>query len=155
MGDQIARLNAGLGGGRVVDRRDDFDDVVFHRDLDAEAAEFALGLGLHVLEVFFVHIARMRIERGQHAVERGFDQLVVGDRVDVIGAHALEHIGKQGQLLKGIIGVFIGCRCSRCRRGGVGRLGHQGAPRQAAQQRKKRPADEAVFSFYPRLEAGG
>jgi len=38
-------------------------------DLDAEAAEFAAGLHLHVAEALGVHIARMRIEAGQHAAD--------------------------------------------------------------------------------------
>ena len=45
-------MHAGLGGGRIVDRRDDLDQPVLHRDLDAEAAELAARLDLHVAEVF-------------------------------------------------------------------------------------------------------
>jgi hypothetical protein len=45
LGDIVAGEHAGLGGRRVVDRRDDLDEFVFHRDLDAEAAELTLGLG--------------------------------------------------------------------------------------------------------------
>ena len=63
VGDEVAGLDAGLGRRRVVDRRDHLDDAVLHRDLDAEAAELALGLHLHVGEAFGVEIARMRIER--------------------------------------------------------------------------------------------
>ena len=51
MGDEVVGLQAGLGGGRVVDRRDDLDDAVLHRDLDAEAAELAARLHLHVAVV--------------------------------------------------------------------------------------------------------
>ena len=56
--------------GRVVDRRDHLDEAVLHRHLDPEPAELAAGLHLHVVEVLRVQIVRMRIERGQHAVDR-------------------------------------------------------------------------------------
>ena len=46
--DDVARQDAGLGGRRVVDRGDDLDQPVFLGHLDAEAAELALGLDLHV-----------------------------------------------------------------------------------------------------------
>ena len=85
-GDEVARLQAGFGGGRAVHRRHHLDQAVFHRDFDAKAAELALGLDLHVAEVFLVQVARMRIERGQHAVDRGLDQLLVVRRLDVVVA---------------------------------------------------------------------
>jgi hypothetical protein len=48
MGDEIARLDPGLVGGRVVDGRDDLDEALFLRDLDAQPAELAAGLHPHV-----------------------------------------------------------------------------------------------------------
>jgi hypothetical protein len=48
--DDVVGQHAGLGGGRLVDRRHDLDQAFFHRDLDAEAAELAAGLHLHVAE---------------------------------------------------------------------------------------------------------
>ena len=57
---------------------DHLDHAVLHRDFDAEPAEFAAGLHLHVAEMLRIEIGRMRIERGQHAVDRRLDQL--GDR---------------------------------------------------------------------------
>ena len=98
--------DAGLGGRRIVDGRDDLEDVVLHRDLDAEAAELALGLDLHVLEALGVHVARMRIERGEHAVDGRFDQLAVVGLLDIVGAHALEHVAEQVELL---VSVGDGC----------------------------------------------
>ena len=75
LGDDVVGEDARPRGRRIVDRRDDLDEAVLHRDLDAEAAEFAAGLDLHVAEALGVHVARMRIERGQHAVDGRFDQL--------------------------------------------------------------------------------
>ena len=39
----------------------------------------------------------MRIKAGQHAIKRVLDQGFVGDRIDVIEAHTLEHIAKQSE----------------------------------------------------------
>ncbi len=75
-GNIVASKNASLGGGRIVDRGDDLDEFVFHRDFDAEAAEFTLGLGAHVFGILRIHVARMRIERRKHAVDGTLDQLV-------------------------------------------------------------------------------
>ena len=95
-------MDAGLGGGRFVDRRHHLDEAVFHGDLDAEPAELAAGLHLHVAEALRIHVAGMRIKPGEHAVDRGFDQLAVVRLLDVIGAHALENIAEQIELAIGI-----------------------------------------------------
>jgi hypothetical protein len=46
----------------------------------------------------------MRIEAGQHAVDRGFDELAVVGPFDVIRPHPLEHVAEQAQLPVGIGG---------------------------------------------------
>ena len=102
MGDQVAGLQAGAIGGRVVDRRNHLDEAVFHRHLDPEPADLAPALDLHLAEILGVEIARMRIERGQHAVDRGFDQLLVADILDIIGAHPLEDVAEQVEKAVGI-----------------------------------------------------
>ena len=102
MGDDVVRHDAGLGGRRLVDRRHHLHEAVFHRDFDAETAEFAAGLDLHVTEALAVHVARMRIEAGQHAVDRGFDQLGVVGPLDIVGAHALEHVAEQVEVAIGV-----------------------------------------------------
>jgi hypothetical protein len=98
MGDQVVAQDAGALGRRVVDRRHHLDEAVFHGDLDAEAAELAAGLDLHVLEALLVHVARMRIERRQHAVDRGFDQLGFLGALDIVGAHFFEDVPEQVEL---------------------------------------------------------
>ena len=107
--------------------------AVLHRDLDAEAAELALHLHLHVAEVLGVHVARMRIERGQHAVDRRLDELLVGDLLDIIGAHPLEHLAEQIELA---VGVGIG-------RGGVA-CGVVGGAAPSGEQQKQSIAAEAA-----------
>ncbi len=104
MGDDVVGHDAGLVRGRVVDRGDHLDQAVLHRDLDAEPAELAAGLHLHVAEALGVHVARMRIEPGEHAVDRRFDQLGVLGLLDVVGAHPLEHVAEQAELPVGVGG---------------------------------------------------
>ena len=102
MGDDVVGHDAGLGGRRLVDRRHHLDQAVLHGDLDAEAAELAAGLHLHVAEALGIHVARMRIEPGQHAVDRQLDQLAVVGLFHVVGAHALEHVAEQAELPIGV-----------------------------------------------------
>ncbi len=121
IGDDVIGHDAGAGGRRVVDRRDHLDQTVFHRDLDAEAAELTAGLHLHVAEALGVHVARMRIEAGEHAADGGFDQLGVVGLLDIVGAHALEDVAEQ-------IELTIGVRSGGSRAGAHehrARLGHE------------------------------
>ena len=125
--DEIARLEARFRRRRVVDRRDDLDQAVIHGDLDAESAELAAGLNLHVAEAFGVHVARVRVERGQHAVDRGLDQLVILDRLDVVLLDLREHVAEEAERA---IGVGAGVRV-----GGAGVLGRAHVPRQEQEGR--------------------
>jgi hypothetical protein len=50
MGDDVVCSDAGLRGRRIVDRGDDLDETILHRDFDAEAAELAARLNLHGAE---------------------------------------------------------------------------------------------------------
>src|ERR1700722_5669703 len=91
----VAREDARLGGWRIVDRGYALEKPVFLRYLDAKAAELALRLDLHIAKRFGVHVARMRIERGEHAVNRGLDhfrfvwllRIVVSDVVEYVAEH--------------------------------------------------------------------
>ena len=49
-GDDVVGHDTGLGRRRIVDRRHDLHQPVFHGDLDAEAAEFAARLHANVAE---------------------------------------------------------------------------------------------------------
>ena len=123
LADQVAGQEAGLRRRRIVDRRDHLDQAVLHRDLDAKPAELTAGLHLHVAETFRVHVARMRVKPGEHAVDGRFNELAVVRFFDVVGAHALEHIAEQ-------IELTVGIRNRRARR----RADQQG-PRLGDQQR--------------------
>ena len=63
-----------------------------------EAAEFAAGLHLHVVEILRRQVAGMRVERGEHAVDRGLDQLLRFHLFDILGADALEDVAEQVKL---------------------------------------------------------
>jgi hypothetical protein len=102
LGDDVLGADAGLGGGRVVDRALDADQLLEHLHLDAEAAELAVGVGAHLLEGLGVHVARMRVEARQHAVDGAFDELGVLRLLDVVGAHPLEHVAEQVELTVGV-----------------------------------------------------
>ena len=91
-------LDPGARRGRVVDRRDDLDEAVFHADFDAEPAELALRPDLQFAERLLVEIRRMRIESRQHAVDRFGDELLVLDRLDVVALDAAEDFGERAQL---------------------------------------------------------
>ena len=98
MGDQVAGLHAGTLGRRIVDRRDHLDQAVLQRDLDAEATELTFGLDLHLLVVLRIEILGVRVERGQHAVDRVLDQVEVVDFLDVVVAHPFKNVAKQIEL---------------------------------------------------------
>ena len=77
-------------------------------DFDAEAAELALRLDLHVLERLGVHVARMRVERGEHAVDGRFDQLGLVRLLDIVVANLVEHVAEQIELAIGVGGGRVG-----------------------------------------------
>src|SRR5207244_9511911 len=58
-----------------------------------------LRADLQLLERFLIEVGRMRIEAGEHAVDRLGDELLVLDRLDVVGLDRAEHFGERPQLL--------------------------------------------------------
>ena len=99
MGHQVSRLDAGALRGRVVDRRDHLDEAVLHRDLDTEAAELATRLNLNFLVALGVVILRMRVERADHALDGGIDQLRRAYLLNVFAADFFEDFAKQIELV--------------------------------------------------------
>ena len=105
----------------IVDRRHDLDKPVFLSHLDAKTAEFAARLNLHVAEALGVHVARMRVKRIKHAVDRRLDKLLLVRLLDIIGADFLENVAEEIEITVGIRGG--GARralrenlCLRCER---------------------------------------
>src|SRR6266571_669579 len=97
--DEIAGLQPRPESRCVLDRRDHLDESVLHADLDAQAAELALGADLKLAERFLVQVGRMRIEPGEHAADRFGDELLVLDRLDIVVFDRAEHLGKGAQLV--------------------------------------------------------
>src|SRR5204863_412375 len=57
-------------------------------------------------------VARVRIERGHHAVDRTLDQLGIVGLFDIVGPDALEYLAKQIELrvsIRSTCGGFGGC----------------------------------------------
>ncbi len=96
--DLVARQQPGLEAGRVLHRGDDDEIAILRRNDDAEAAELALGIVLHPLEVIRVHELAVRVQRAQHAPHRAVGEVVEGDffLIHVILADELEGAGEDG-----------------------------------------------------------
>ncbi len=97
--DEIARLHPGAICRRVFDGRDHLHETVLGADLDAEAAEFALGADLKVAIGFLVEERGMRVEAGEHAVDGFLQQLLVFDGLDVVALDAAEHFTEEPQVV--------------------------------------------------------
>src|SRR6185436_10732337 len=72
---------------------------VLHRNLDAETTKLAARLNLHLLEALGIHVARMRIEAGEHAIDGVLDERLVFGHLDVVGADTIENIAEEIELL--------------------------------------------------------
>ena len=97
--DQVARLDPGAERRRVFDRRNHFDDAIFDADFDAEPAESALSRNLELAKGFGIEKVRVRVEPVDHAVDGFADQLVVGDRLDVITLDPAENGREELQIV--------------------------------------------------------
>lgn len=106
--DQIARLDAGARGGRIVDRRDHLGHAVVIRELDAEPAEPPLGVAVELVEFLGVHIVGMRIEAGEHAFERVIGELFVVHRMDIARLDLLHHAVNERELASAGVGRLRG-----------------------------------------------
>ena len=138
-GDAVARLDAGAAGGRAVNGRHHLDQAVFQRDLDADAAELALGGDLHVAIGLGVHVAGVRIKARDHALNGVVDQFAVLDRAHIFIAHILEGVAEQVELGIGT-GVIGALGLGQCEQG----------DRQAADQAQayQRELLHVVYAFH-------
>src|SRR3546814_7260367 len=80
-------------------RISDWSSDVCSSDL-AESAELARRDDVHVLELVLVQIGRVRVEAGEHAAHRIFDQRLVFDRLHVIRLHAIQDLDEGLQILE-------------------------------------------------------
>ena len=77
-GDDVAGADTQARGGSAFQRGDDGDLIVALGDQDAQTVEGALLPVLHVRVLFRLEERGVRIERPQHSVDRGVDELVRG-----------------------------------------------------------------------------
>ena len=103
----IAWEQAGLEPRRVFHRRDNGEHAIAHGDDDAEAAELAPGVVLHILVADRLHELAVRIEIGHHAAQRAVDEVVVADFlfVHVILPDEQQRAGEDRDL---VVGGFLG-----------------------------------------------
>ncbi|KAF1858337.1 hypothetical protein Lal_00014841 [Lupinus albus] len=100
--DQVARLDAGAGGRRILDRGDDAHIAfVALVDLDAEADEFAFRPFAQFAVGLAVEVGRVRVERAYHAGNALREQLAVFHRLDVVGTQRVVGVGQLVQALDG------------------------------------------------------
>ena len=83
MGDEIAGLDPRNIGRAAAERRDHLHRAVFRHDGEAQARIIAVDHRFEPLQIAAVEIARMRIERGQHAIDHAAHQRFIVDRVDI------------------------------------------------------------------------
>src|SRR5258706_205120 len=99
--DEVSRLDAGAVGRRVLDGGDDFHESVLGADLDAEAAEFALGADLQIAVCVLVEERRMRVEAREHSVDGFLQELAILDGLDVVALDASEDLAEEAQVIDG------------------------------------------------------
>ena len=133
--DQVAGLDVGAAGGGVVDRRDHFDEAVFHGHFQTQAAELAAGGGLQVLELVRGQVGGVRVQLHQHAADRRLDQLFLVHVLHIGAAHPLQHFREGAQLGDRhavLAGLLIDFRVGGQGRGGDGYGEEQGGAQSGA-----------------------
>ena len=112
--DQVARLDTGAVGRRILDRRNDLDEAVFHTDFNTESTEFALRADLQILEGICVEVGGVRVEIREHAADRVRDQLLVFNGLDVALLDRIEYFREGAQFLdRQACTGFLLCDCRK------------------------------------------
>ena len=108
--DVVARLDPGLVRGAALERRHDFHHSFGHLHRDAEALVVAVDHRRQPLEAGAFEIGGVRVERGEHAVDRAANQRLVVDRLDIarldplVGGEELGEFGRDRAVDLGIAG---------------------------------------------------
>jgi hypothetical protein len=97
--DAIARLQPGPVGRRAFDGGHYGQNVVAERDLDAQPAEAARGLDLHLPIALGVQERAVRVQAAQSALDGAVDQLLGRHFVYVLVLDDGQHLGEQPELL--------------------------------------------------------
>ena len=106
----ITGANAGFETGAVVHRRNDGDVRVLRGNHDAEAAKLAAGVFAEVVEFARLHVLGVRVEGGDHALERAVDEGFVGGLVaiDIVLVDHLQHTRELGDVGVGVVALLVG-----------------------------------------------
>ena len=112
--DAIARVQAGAVGRRAFNGRHHGQQVVLQRDLDAETAERARRLDLHLLVGVGIEEGAVRVEAAEGALDRAVDELLGRHFVDVLVLHDRQHLGEQPKLLvrRAVVRALAGDRAA-------------------------------------------
>ena len=97
LADQVTGLEPGAVCWRTLNRGNDFDQALFHGNLNANADKLAGGALVKLLKCFLVEVLRVRVQAGHHADNGIGDQLFIVDGFDVI---AFDHAKHGSELLK-------------------------------------------------------
>src|SRR5215471_3620717 len=123
MSDNVTGADAGFGRRGVVDWRNDLDEAIgLHCDFDAEPTELATSLDLHILEALGIHVARVRIEPIEHAIDCRLDEFALVRLLHIMRADPLEYITEQIELA---IGIRLRRPCARADQEPGRRLSHE------------------------------
>ena len=138
------------------DGADDLQMPVFHRHLDAHAAELALQLGAEAVDFLRRDVVGIRVQLLQHALNGRFQQLFTVHRGDVVAFHLVDHVGQGAEQLVilfvlGVPGRRFGSRGFLCRGGLFRSGGFYGRKKQkhhGRNQSQTHPSD-APHRLYP------
>ena len=97
--DAIAGLEPRAVGRGALDGRHDGEDVVLQRDLDAEAAEAARRLDLHLAIALGIEERAVRVEAAERPLDGAVDQVFRGHLVHVLVLDDRKHLREQPELL--------------------------------------------------------
>src|SRR5215470_17429811 len=111
MSDDIAGTDSGFGGRGVIDWCDNLDEPIsLHCDFDAEPPKLTPSLDLHILEALGIHVARVRIEPVEHAIDRRLNEFAFVRLLHIMRAHPLKDITEQIELA---VGISLRRSCAR------------------------------------------
>jgi hypothetical protein len=124
--DLIARADPGPRRGGALDGRDHGHVVgALGVHLDADAAEFALGLALEERVLRWSHVGRVRVELGHHALDGPVGYLGALRGIDVLVLDEDEHARELIEGRVGACGLRGGAGKMRCHRSTGERGQHQ------------------------------
>ena len=78
----------------VIDRGDDPDHAIFHRNFQTQPAEFPMGVDVHLTKGFRIKIDRVRIKTVQHPLYGIVQQLTVIDVFYIVRLYLPEDLGE-------------------------------------------------------------